>query len=522
MKKYIFILWTALTAMSAFTACTNEHEITEGDESTGKTVTIRAVIADSPQSRIAMGDEDEKKLSWSTGDQFKLKIGEDEFTFTHENGNNFTCSDDKLPATIAAGTAVTATYPATTPASYATQTGTKAALGNNLQLSTPEKNLADETPLENLTLEFVHQSAVVKLTLNHEDFTGQNVTGITIKSGSTTVVTATETFTGSTDGRITLYFAIPAAALDMKNVTILSVREENYYATTLSDKTLEAGKLYNVEKAMTKMMGNKTAEQAVKGDFAMSDGTFISKDATLTNAQKAEVRGIVFWTTAETNTTGRTTPASLADDKIMKTDFPDCTHGLIVSLKNVSTATKWQTSQYYRINNWQNNTFTAENKSDYQSILSGTGPTDPINYILGYQNTKLLKAFNAQCDNIYKVLPVSLLTDFSANNPAPANTTGWFIPSVKELHMLCYKDVDNVAEMYNSSFVDTRNTINTSLNAVGGELFGTGSDVFYWSSTETSFAEQWAFALRFAFANVASAGKSTNESTYYVRAVCAF
>lgn len=46
-------------------------------------------------------------------------------------------------------------------------------------------------------------------------------------------------------------------------------------------------------------LGNKSADQARKGDFAMIDGTFADKDATLTQEQKEGCTGIVFWTEAE-------------------------------------------------------------------------------------------------------------------------------------------------------------------------------------------------------------------------------
>lgn len=391
-----------------------------------------------------------------------------------------------------------------------------------LKFTVPKAN----TVLKNVTLSADGATFITQGTYN---LTSDKADGFPITASATAdaMTVGIDYTTTQANEEVTLYFMCAPIDLSGKIVNVSIACGEGGSASTLTlyvaGKNIEAANGY----ALTTVMGNIIdPSQTAKGDYAMKDGTFIKYDAnkTLTDEQKANVAGIVFWTTGETNTAGRATPASLADDKIMKTDFPDCTHGLIVSMKNVSAATKWQEYNYYRVNVWQIEEFTAVNKSDYKSILSGTGPTDPINYILGYQNTKLLKAFNAAVSSDYgvTVLPVSLLTNFSANNPAPANTTGWFIPSVKELHMLCYKDVDNIAEAYNATYIDTRTAINNSLNAVGGEQLGTGSDVFFWSSTETSFAEQWAFALRFAYANVASAGKSADESTYYVRAVCAY
>ena len=61
----------------------------------------------------------------------------------------------------------------------------------------------------------------------------------------------------------------------------------------------------------------------------------------LTEEQKIKVAGIVFWTISDANPSGNT-PAKLSDDKVMAADFPCCTHGLIVSLKDVATSQVWQ------------------------------------------------------------------------------------------------------------------------------------------------------------------------------------
>ena len=118
--------------------------------------------------------------------------------------------------------------------------------------------------------------------------------------------------------------------------------------------------------------------QARKGDLALDDGTFLAKSvftgmSTAEQAAlKSRVRGIVFWTTADTDLTdvNRETPAKLSDDKIMAADFPNCTHGLIVSLTDVSAGTKWQSSGA-SVSTWQaGNATYAPGSSDYQSIAT--------------------------------------------------------------------------------------------------------------------------------------------------------
>ena len=284
----------------------------------------------------------------------------------------------------------------------------------------------------------------------------------------------------------------------------------------------EAGQCKTLKRTLTKVvpiMGDKTATQAVKGDYALADGTFISKDATLTDEQKANVRGIVFWTTADSNTSG-TTPAKLTNDAIMVKDFPNFNHGLIVSLKDVDQ-TMWQDS-YTKTASWQiSDAFNADDKIDYKSIASNGDADAPINYILGYQNTKILKAYNASLasgsDNT--VLPISLLETFSTNNPAPANTTGWFIPSVKELTLLYGVDKDDVYK--NGLGNSTKTEMNTILESLGTDFADTLSNGYYWSSSECENVF-YAFSLRFLNGDVTHTQKNYSAYSYYVRAVCAF
>ena len=276
----------------------------------------------------------------------------------------------------------------------------------------------------------------------------------------------------------------------------------------------EPGKCKTMKRTLQKVvlpMGDKTAAQAVKGDFAMADGTFISKDATLTDEQIANVRGVVFWTENEDGN------ATLASDLVMADVFSNCTHGLIVSVKNIASI-PWQETAN-KVSTYQNNNpIYAPNSSSYKSIISGTGSTDLVNYILGYQNTQILKAYNEQCADANKVLPLSKLEEWiEGGNEAPENTTGWYIPSAKELHMLSYKDVDNVGD-YGNAGTETMTEVNQSLAKVNGDQLSSAC----WSSTEyaSDYAEyDYAFAILFDYGFLSYDLKIYSSN---VRAVCAF
>lgn len=525
MKKSLFV-WAA--GLMALAACSNNDDLLNHETPDGKVTVTATLPSDAPDSRVALTEDNTNaesrtiKVVWETEESFSVIRGTENVTYSKTTeGNTFTGNVH----TTTDGTyygfypTTTATTISALPYDFSAQTGALDATKTYMYAvnATDDKNY-----------EFKHLTALVKFTLSLPD----NVSGVTpskvvinsdklIPVGTVNLTNdaVSYTKTGNTGTSITITPSEGTASLDFyayvnpmeaSNTFVISMdgSDDNYYSGTLTTSVaIQAGYLYIAFVDMIKVE---------KGDYAMKDGSFIKYDAenALTDAQKANVAGIVFWTTADSNTSG-TTPAKLTDDKIMVADFPNCSHGLIVSLKNVSTSCVWQSS-YSKVASWQTSDFMADNKDGYESIASGTSAMDKINYILGYQNTKLLKAYNAKCGNDNKVLPVSSLDDFSASNPAPAHTTGWFIPSVKELYMLCHEDVDDVWNEYATSNVNTKNVIDTSLNAVGGDSFGNN---FYWSSTELADDEDVAFGVYFGNANVVYRHK---DRAGYVRAVCAY
>ncbi len=262
------------------------------------------------------------------------------------------------------------------------------------------------------------------------------------------------------------------------------------------------------------------------GDFITKSGYLLhlSDFDQLTETELNEITGVVFWTpdVAETIADGRSTPASLSSDKIMAQDHPDCTHGLAVAVKTVTYDNAetiiWQGTNFSCVGNWQSSSFVPDSKydkSDFVSVRSGTGATDQINYIYGYQNTVVYRAYNKYYkDNSSNIIrPVAALDDFEETCPSPANSTGWFFASLKEMHMLCYKDVDDV---FNSSDgTDTRDKINAVLSKIGGDELKSG---YTWSSTEYG-TMYTCFFLSYSDGNVRNSALR-NTSNLKVRAVC--
>lgn len=261
-------------------------------------------------------------------------------------------------------------------------------------------------------------------------------------------------------------------------------------------------------------------DEAEVGDYLTTDGKLIDGDAgsMLPDEIKAQIAAVVFWTPKQPTSEGRHTPASLKDDLIMHADYPNCTHGLAVALKdatyNGSESMVWKLFGISEsVADFQSSeNFIHEKKTDFKSIVSGVGAEDPMNYILGYQNTVVLRAYNNNTsENFYIVRPVAAIDKFAETHPAPANSTDWFLPSPKELHILFYKDVDNI---YISRGVENYNIVNSFLDAVGGDRL---KNSIYWSSEEGTIGV-WCMFLD--SQRIDFVGK--NEDALYVRLIVAF
>ncbi len=365
-------------------------------------------------------------------------------------------------------------------------------------------------------------------------------TDVTWTTGTTTCTVTPHKATTTATGSVATYEAllIPQTTAGKKMVAVTTTDNSTYYYTAPNDApALEAGKVltYNIT---VKKNGGADAQTINVGDFILEDGTILPKGTTLTTEQKANVRAIVFWTPASTErttpaSTERTTPASLADDKVMANDFPNCTRGLAVAIKNVST-TMWNRTKNTSLKSvfegvsedWSSYGLDGSN---YRTLSSGTGKGNDLNKIYGYQNTQALNAYNKVNDanalSKAAVIEAAYQLEKSFKLTSPAGSTGWFFPSVKELHMMCYKDVDDVFNAHGSSgYTETRDIVNASISAAGGETLSG----YYWSSLEYPVQDSYTdgYMIRYAFCvNLDNATVSIYHKTDHslqVRAICAF
>ena len=527
-KIYQYILMAV--ALMATASCSNELDEALQPVGNGN---LQFVVSDFPafgeggQTR-GVGLEDAGKSAWENGDKILVHLYSNEYgdqavTLTFGNdewksdGGTLSYLNDETPTITAV---------------YAPDCVIKAdktiGLPDGKQYGEAEYILA-RTSISGNTLDIRFESGRTYSRLRFASMPGAT---LTVTTGDFTPAgpngtTAPESYTLTTDddGNAYLYgtFAINGTVTATANHEIYPEEgiTETSRTTAFDDRPSTSGQSYVLG---VKLGDWVDAVRAERGDVALKDGSFVSKDniGSMTTKQKDAMVGIVFWTVVETDTDGRTYPASLTDDKVMNADFPHCTHGLIVSLTNTD-AMAWQGTSYSALENiyttFQNtDLFTPSNvdKSKYASIeciLQDAPQT--LFQVLGYNHTKVLEAYNQYCrengKETYIVKPVDNISQFAEQNPAPFGSTGWYLPSPKELHMLCYKDVDNIKETQGIVNKTIINEILENLSS-GGNL----EDMEYWSSA--SYIQQ-ALHVDFADSGIANSHKMTNN---IVRYVCAF
>jgi hypothetical protein len=211
-----------------------------------------------------------------------------------------------------------------------------------------------------------------------------------------------------------------------------------------------------------------------KYDYAMSDGSFVSRYRTLTEEQQDECVGIVYWTKRETEGN-----ATLDTDKVLMKNYSACTHGLIISLKDFESKYKYVWQDLYKENIedvyevFQKDNETYGNKP-YVPIKYLPDENDVINSIYGYNNTEVLKAYNETAT--YTIKPIVEL-DEAISNGDLINVDGfspWYIPSIKELALLAYDGLVSYGTHYDNSSIESLNKAFSKLRSTDYDILEDG------------------------------------------------
>jgi hypothetical protein len=247
--------------------------------------------------------------------------------------------------------------------------------------------------------------------------------------------------------------------------------------------------------------------------LAFTDGSFenilesgtlnTDKIATLNSLQLNNVCGIVYSTDDPTT-----------NDEVLKADYPNCTHGLIVSLANVES----ETYKYEK------------KKNSFRMLWSGTDATIP--YVSessstknnktgqGYKFTKYLKSYNAlQSESTNKMYPVAALEE-DYTETAPSGSSGWFVPSAYELVQILtirtnLESILSALNKRNSDFSITKNMTLVFYDSVA-------ECDYYWTSSECNKEDESDRGLCVKYDDATIHTSVKTKDYYYVRPVCAF
>ena len=267
---------SALLLSFAMLSCADN--LKEG-QSAGDSVSVKAEIV---ATKVVLGEDsgETTEIFWQDGDQISVTVGEKSFTFDRTDGNDvsksatFTYADTDFPERTEP-TTYEFQYPAEGKAALAEQEGTKEDL-RKYHFMTAEVLANDEYPLGARALKFNTQVAIVKLSLNNEDFKGQVVKDVALAVNGEPAYVATEEFVGSEDaGEVVVYLAVEPGSLS--GCKVVAVCGGKTYEAALSNNTLEAGNLYRVNKEVASGTsgegGNEGGEEGGEGgDDPVQDG----------------------------------------------------------------------------------------------------------------------------------------------------------------------------------------------------------------------------------------------------------
>lgn len=366
-----------------------------------------------------------------------------------------------------------------------------------------------ESPISgtSLSFSFTHQMSLIEISLPVQKY--KTTDNANAYEYSAPVLAATFSLAPSSGGsatRITPYYMgngiyryiVPASISGATVSGAFNTADDNTIEYSKSSLSLSVGNYKRLNVTYSGVPSTTTVRALATGDFYYSDGSICPGDAS--NPPSEGCIGIVFWLGDATE-----------KDQTLKADHSGCTHGLVVSLKDLADAA-WQTTFAF-VQDWLDNNW----HSEYLSVHSDLGNSISLNNIQGYNNTKAIEAFNAAQagnDNNIIVLPVSRVVDYRTAVSAPNNSSDWYLPSAKEQKLLCGKEVSDIWSNQ-SGGTDNYKLINKKLKMIIGatEI----NENHYLSSTEWNANGVFSVVFRTGAVDVLN-----KKGTYRIRPILAF
>ena len=286
---------------------------------------------------------------------------------------------------------------------------------------------------------------------------------------------------------------------------------KTFYFDYSSQLNLQPGK-YTVHKVGDNEAGKEEFRSLAAGDYYMQDGSILpgNEISKLSRDERKSCLGVVFWV-GEIEGIHWTQTGRLKGDHLLMRDHPECVHGMVVAMHDTPQKEKWaagkgETESAYA---WADsfNDFTPGEQADWEEIRKS-------DLYFGYFRSRLMALYGSRHDDT--TFPArNAIATYAGEHPAPAGSSGWFLPGIYELATLCFgvpKSYTEKGSTYYYENLQMLNKINPQIAmASGNELIGE-----YWSSNESGTVA-WRVNL-----DSPGYGVKPKTDTYKVRAVLAF
>lgn len=266
--------------------------------------------------------------------------------------------------------------------------------------------------------------------------------------------------------------------------------QDRVFTYTLPANTIQAGEC----RCVVVDNGEKASSfKCQHGDFFLSNGTIVSRDSTMTEAQKAMCIGVIYYLDSKDDEIGE-------EEKTTMNNMGIGSHGFVVSLQTASTGSQWGP---YR---------------DIEGITNSTDINSHYGDNSGMTNTAALGAADAT-NTSYAYHAVQ---EYEKAYPAPANTTGWFIPTVGQWLDLLEKFSGITLNWgypgwghYSYECTNYSNDLHEKMEAVFENTQCTHTPIFpgnFWTSSECDSSQALYIYLQWGYLRLCETGKSDSYS----------
>jgi hypothetical protein len=283
--------------------------------------------------------------------------------------------------------------------------------------------------------------------------------------------------------------------------------QDRVFTYTLPANTIQAGEC----RCVVVDNGEKASSfKCQHGDFFLSNGTIVSRDSTMTEAQKAMCIGVIYYLDSKDDEIGEEEKATLNSMGIGS-------HGFVVALRNAYNP---ETGEGYGVTAWGVYGEDIEEIKNSSDIKSHMGDNS------GLTNTAAM--WKSSSSSQYASYKVEM---FNKAVPTPANTTKWFLPTLGQWIDMIEKLSDQTMQEsqfvtwwwsnYSFGYYFTGNEYNNIVSKF--ENSGCTYDKFvnnYWSSTE--FDDIQAGMIYFESSGFYIYERGKGDASMYVRCFLGF